>query len=328
MALAVLTLAVVLTNLSGFRDTLDAFAHANPLYLLAAAGFQATFLLNLAFFYQSSFAILGLRAPLRRFALLGIGGYFVNMVSKTSGFGGMALYLGEGSRRGFQKGRTITAYVVTMILGHVAYFATLALAFGFLYLSGSLKPVEAVAAAVMSVLLLGVLAAMVYVTSDRGRLEAVWRFGHRVIFRFKRFFSRTAALSDDAATDSANELYEAVADLRHEPLRYAQPMAHAFLVEALSIGVLFSTARALGADISVSQSVIAYSVAVLFSMVSITPSGLGFVEASLAGLLVSFGVSFHHAVAAGLAYRMFELWLPIFLGAIAVRALAGREGAE
>ena len=324
-ALVALTLAVVVTNISGFRDTLDAFAHANPFYLLAAAGFQAAFLVNLGLYYQSSFAVLGLRAPFRRFALLGAGGYFVNLVSKTSGLGGVALYLSEGSRRGFQKGRTITAYMVTVVLGHVAYFVTLALALVLLYVSGTLKPIEAIAAAVMTVLLLIVFGAIVFVTTDRRRLAAAWGFGHRLALRFKRLFGATAAEEDDTAMEAADELYEAVSDLRREPARYAQPLAHALLVEALGIGVLFTTARALGANITPAQAVIAYAVAVLSSMIAITPSGLGFVEASLAGLLVSFGVPLHHAVAAGLAYRFFEFWLPIIIGSIAVRALAVRK---
>ncbi len=317
-ALALLALFVVLTNANDIPGILSALRHADPFYLLAAAVFQAVFIVNLAFFYKSAFAVLGLEAPLSRFTLLGAGGYFVNLVSKTSGLGGMALYLNEGSSRGFKRGRTVTAYMVTVILGHIAFFAALSLAFALLYTSGKLRPAELAAAGVTTVLLLAVLAVLAYVATDRRRLEAASGFVHRL---GRRLAGSPPDANGDSAEDLPGDLYEAFNDLRREPARYARPMAHALLVEVLGVTVLFASARALGADIGIAGAIAVYAVSVLFSMVSITPSGLGFVEASVTGFLVSLGVPLHHAVAASLAYRFFEFWVPLLIGALAVRTL-------
>ena len=52
-------------------------------------------------------------------------------------------------------------------------------------------------------------------------------------------------------------------------------------------------------------------------MIPITPGGLGFVEAGLAGLLVLAGVSAGDAAVATLAYRLVSFWLPLPVGGIA-----------
>jgi uncharacterized protein (TIRG00374 family) len=62
---------------------------------------------------------------------------------------------------------------------------------------------------------------------------------------------------------------------------------------------------------------LAFASASLLGMIPITPGGLGFVEAGLAGLLVLAGVSAGDAAVATLAYRLVSFWLPLPVGAIA-----------
>jgi uncharacterized membrane protein YbhN (UPF0104 family) len=62
---------------------------------------------------------------------------------------------------------------------------------------------------------------------------------------------------------------------------------------------------------------LAYSAAALLALIPLTPGGLGFVEAGLAGLLVLAGVSAGAAAAATLAYRLVSFWLPLPIGLVA-----------
>jgi uncharacterized protein (TIRG00374 family) len=62
---------------------------------------------------------------------------------------------------------------------------------------------------------------------------------------------------------------------------------------------------------------IAYAGASLLGMIPLTPGGLGFVEAGLAGLLVLAGVGAGDAAVATLAYRLIAFWLPLPAGAVA-----------
>jgi uncharacterized protein (TIRG00374 family) len=62
----------------------------------------------------------------------------------------------------------------------------------------------------------------------------------------------------------------------------------------------------------------AFIVSNIAGMVPLTPGGLGFVEASLAGVLTVAGASDAHANLAVAMYRVGETWLPCVAGAIAL----------
>jgi uncharacterized membrane protein YbhN (UPF0104 family) len=62
---------------------------------------------------------------------------------------------------------------------------------------------------------------------------------------------------------------------------------------------------------------LAYAAASILGMIPLTPGGLGFVEAGLAGLLVLAGVSAGDAAVATLAYRLVSFWLPLPAGVVA-----------
>jgi len=62
---------------------------------------------------------------------------------------------------------------------------------------------------------------------------------------------------------------------------------------------------------------LAYASASILGMIPLTPGGLGFVEAGLAGTLVLAGVDAGDAAVATLAYRLVSFWLPLPVGGIA-----------
>ena len=102
------------------------------------------------------------------------------------------------------------------------------------------------------------------------------------------------------------------------PLRYLLPFVFALLVELLSAVILLVIAAALHADVSFVTAMAVYAISLLFGIIAITPAGLGFVEASMTFLLMSFGVDAEHAIAITVAFRLFDLWIPIALGAISL----------
>ena len=84
----------------------------------------------------------------------------------------------------------------------------------------------------------------------------------------------------------------------------------------LDFAVLAVALRAVGADAALSLVLLAYFTAQLLVQIPITPGGLGFVEAGLAGSLALAGVAGGDAVLATLAYRLFSYWLPIPFGGL------------
>jgi uncharacterized protein (TIRG00374 family) len=83
------------------------------------------------------------------------------------------------------------------------------------------------------------------------------------------------------------------------------------------LALLFSL-RAVGAHVNPAAVLAAFIVANIAGTIPLTPGGLGFVEASLAGVLTVAGASDLHADLAVATYRVGETWLPCVAGAIAL----------
>jgi uncharacterized protein (TIRG00374 family) len=80
---------------------------------------------------------------------------------------------------------------------------------------------------------------------------------------------------------------------------------------------LLAALRAVGADPRPSLVLLAFVAAKLLTLLSITPDGLGFVEAGLVGTLTVAGVSGGDALTATLLYRIVSYWLPLPAGGVA-----------
>lgn len=98
-----------------------------------------------------------------------------------------------------------------------------------------------------------------------------------------------------------------------EPTAWA---AGKWLVDAM---VLTLVAHALGVRASVATILVALGVANLVAALPLTPGGIGFVEAGMAGVLVAFGVDPVSASLTAVSYRVVAQWLPV---AVALPVLA------
>jgi uncharacterized protein (TIRG00374 family) len=320
VALAVMAFGVA-THVGELRQVWRAIQAADRRYLVAATGIEIVFVLNLALFYTSTFRASRVKATHGRFLLLTTASHFVNIISKSGGLGGIALYLREGRRFGESSVRITAAYLTAYVLGYVAYFAVLITALILLYLRGSLQTAEV--AASLAILGIVVVSAVIMVAGLRSEaaLERLYLLAARPLNMIARLLRRAPFVDRETAIETVRELYDAVTHVKRNPAAYIVPFAHALLVEVVSVATLYVVARSLHAEVRFETALVGYAVSLLFAMVAVTPGGVGFVEASLGVLLVSFGVDRHTAIAVALVYRFYEFWIPLALGAIALQLL-------
>jgi hypothetical protein len=119
-----------------------------------AVAVRLAFAGNMGLFYASTFRSAGARAERHRFVLISAAAYFINLISKSSGFGGLALYLNEGARNGDAPMKTTAAYMAAYVLSYVAYICILISALALLYARGSLTATESAAAGVVLLIVL------------------------------------------------------------------------------------------------------------------------------------------------------------------------------
>lgn len=89
-------------------------------------------------------------------------------------------------------------------------------------------------------------------------------------------------------------------------------------LDAVSLWVFL---RAFGGHIGVDGLVVAFGLANVFSVVPITPGGLGLVEGIYIPMLVGFGLTKPTATVGVLSYRVAQYWMPIMVGWICYLSL-------
>ncbi|GAA2041390.1 YbhN family protein [Streptomyces cheonanensis] len=108
---------------------------------------------------------------------------------------------------------------------------------------------------------------------------------------------------------------------------WLRPYAYAQLNWLLDAATLVASLWALGISVPWHGLLIAYGLTQIPGSLRLTPGGIGVVEASMAGLLVVYGLSAADALAATLLYRIWSYWLlqPIGWGCWLALSLHGRR---
>lgn len=318
--LLVLAGAFVWANRSELPALASALRSTNPWYAGMAAALSLLFVVNYAALQYTAFRSVGVSDSFSSQVRLATAGLFLNTVAKSGGMGGLAIFLREAGGKGWPRGRVITGYVLAHVLGQAAFAATLAAALVVLVIDGKLNRGEALATAVFGIYLVSQVVVAVAALRSRSALRTLYALPGRAKGRARLWLGRGASSASDS-TEAADELYDAVSWLRDDLRVIGRPVFHAVMVEAVGVATIWAVLLALGTGKGLDVALVAYSIGVLFTIVGVLPAGLGFAEASLGAVFISFGVPTATAAAAVITYRLFEVWLPFLAGAWAVSTL-------
>jgi len=318
-ALATFAVWFLLANRADIPSALRAVQHADPGWLAAAVAASAAYVVVLAILHAAAQRAARLRTSPLRLLPVTVAANAMNLVTKSAGMAGLPLFLGDARRRELPGGAVTAAYVLAMVLAEVAFAFALAAAIVVLVLGGQLTVAEAVAAVVFGVYLIGRVALFVLTFGDRERLQRLVAWPRRQWHRLRR--RPDHAKRPTVRSQAADEIADAVALLRARPGAAIPAFAHALALEVIGVLMLAAVLRAVGAPASPTVALVGYAVSVLFAIVGVLPSGLGFVEVSLTAVLVAYGAPVATAAAAVALYRVCELWLPAMAGVLVARRL-------
>lgn len=318
-------LAFGLANRGDVSDAAKAIGTASPVFMIVGLVLAAVSLLNLAGFHAASQRAAGVEVHARELVGPVAAAGFLNVVVKSGAMAGLAPMLRHARLRGRSRGATLAGYVLVNLLGHLAFACLLVGTVAVLVVEGRFARVDALAVLTFFVLSTGQLALVLAATRSRDAVRRLHSLPRRMLRRLRR---GDPTDEHPESTESADELFGAVTVLRAN-LRSAGPaFGHALLVELIGIAQLYCVLRAIGEHPALSVPVLAYAIAVLFTIVGILPGGLGTVEAGLGALLVSRGIPGSQAVAAVVLFRLLELWLPLLGGLVASRVVFRMEICE
>lgn len=295
---------------------------ADPAWLAVAAAAMVLWLADQTAMHTATQWAVGLPARPRRLAPVVLGATFLNTVTKSGGMAGLVLFTAEGRRRRLSRGPVVAAYVLASVVSELGFALVLVVALVVVTADGRLSGPEVAASIAFALYLTVRLGLVVVAVRSRTALRRLYALPGRVLARLRR---RPAPVADPTAAD---ELADAAALLRTDPARCLPALGFAVGLELLGVAMLWAVLEALGARPSVAVPFVAYAVSVLFVIVGVLPGGLGLVEVSMGAVLTSFDVPVAKAAAAVALYRVFELWIPVAVGAVAAHRVRRAAGAS
>ncbi len=250
-----------------------------------------------------------------------------NYVLPTGGLSGFALRMVMLNKKGISAGRAVLISFTQTLLTNLMLVVFIVYGLLHLVLAGSLDTLNAAFVCMVVVALaafLGGCLAMVYRRDLRKRvLSFCARVAHRGFARFghaQRYEKRLSHFFDHI--DEGMEFFAT------EPRAMIGPLAWIFVDWAFTIAVLYAAFYSIGSDVTYSQVVIAFSVGIVFAVISFVPGGVGVLEMALTGMFTSAGVPLEESVLAIMIFRICFYVIPVLLAlALARGAFTGVDEA-
>jgi uncharacterized protein (TIRG00374 family) len=309
----------IYTNQAEVEQVLMTLQKGDWRWLLLALIVHLAYLLNIGMSLKAIYRLLGMDEKIRRLTLLAAAANFVIVVAPSAGMGGIAVFAADAQNRGHPPGRASTAAAVYVFFDYLATLVVLVLGLFVLFRRNQLHTGEITAALVLAGLALG-LGILLYLGTRSGeRLGNALAWIGGLVNRVTRPVMRRDYFNVDVAYEFGLEAAEGLREARKTPEGFLLPFALGLSTKALMMTILFLMFLAFGQDFTLGTLIAGYSLGYLFTIVSPTPSGVGFVETAMTLALTSLRIPFAPAALIVLGYRGFTLWLTMAYGMIAMR---------
>ena len=325
IALAIVLVVFGVTYGSHFKDLADVagvLQRGQPGWLVIALGLQLLWFLNQAVLYRSIYDLLELPARTVRLLPIVLASNFLNFVTPTASLGAVGLFLADAHENGLDSGRVALVSVVRLVLNLVWFALLLTFTLTVLTLRMQLLLEYVVAAALLLVGAAVAIGALVLAGLQPDRLARLLSWLGGAADRIGGALLHRELSGADHARRFGLQFGEAAASLWAGRRRLPRPCLHVMLFDGLQLGVLYAVLSAFpgdGAAISPLTLVVVFTLGVLFSVVAVTPQGLGVVEVTLLGAFTMVGLPMGRAAVVVLAYRGFSFWAPLLVGLGALR---------
>ncbi len=322
--LLLLAVYLVVTRFTEVEQIAETLSRANPGWIALAVLVQLLWAAVVAVTYKFTYRLVGMQATFLQLLPLDIASTFINIVAPSGGVGGVAIFIADARHRGLSTPRVTLAGVLYVLFDYFSFFCVLALGLGVLFQRNHLTGVELGASAILLLVALALAGLLFLGASQPPAFERVLKWGARTINRLVRPILRRDYLSEARAHAFAVETALAMRSLRTHPRDYLLPAASSLVARILHVSLLALTFLAFEVPFNLGTVIAAYSIGLLFVIVSPTPAGLGVVEGMLTLALTTLRIPISTATVLTLAFRALTFWLPFVNGFLALRWLERR----
>ena len=317
---------IFITQIGDITELIGALRQGRPIWIVIALAVQLLWFLNQVALYQSLYRLLDLPARIRQLLPIVLASNFVNFATPTASLGAVPLFVDDAQQRGLDAGRVTLTNVLRLLLNLLWFSLLLAFSLTMLYIWHRLKTYHIIAASILLATALLMAAGLVLAGWWPDRLARLLAWLAKLLNRLGQRVLHRDLLTEERASDFAHEFGAAAGALWAGRSKLARPWLHVMFFDVLEMVVLYITLLAFpsgGEHVSLAMLVTAYSIGVLFSVVAITPQGVGAVEGLLVAAFMSLGLPMGRAAVVVLAYRGMSFWLPLLVGFAALRWVRG-----
>ncbi len=317
--IGILAIYFIATNYQELLLILEVFSHADGYVLLLAVLIQAIWLVVFAANFQSCYNLLNIKESISHLIPVTAAANFMNVIAPSYGAGALAVFLADGHQRGKPAAKVSTSAFLFLVYDYLASLLILVPALVYLASKNTLDTV--VLGAAMFAISIGVtLFFLTFIgikSADQlGRLipsfvEKINRIGDR-------FFQRDI-ISNERASGFSRDLAEGLRHISLSPGALLVPGLWSFVRQLLRLLILFLVSLAFHTPFTPGTLLASYGVSYIFTIASITPSGVGFVEGAMGLTQNALGVDPVASAAIAIIYRGITFWLMLFFGLIAIR---------
>ena len=319
----IIVLAVVFLRGDQLVELGETMKQGSPLPLVAAILTQLGKYFAQSFAYSRSFAAVGERMEPKSTLPLVFGTFFMNTIAPSMNLAGTTLVVDDARRRGIPAGKATGAALLMQITIDGAFSTLMVCAFIFLAVTVGLSPVWFLMGMVVLCLVGTMVALLILAHKKPGSLmrllRPVERVSRKVVGRVRK------KPLEPWAERIAQAFSEAAGMIGHSPKPTLQAYGCSLIASLCELSCFALVGIGFGVD-TAPALVCGYVVATLFAMISVTPQGVGVVEAAVVVAFTSFGESAAAGTAIGLVYRGIVFWMPFIIGAVLINTTKAFKG--
>lgn len=312
----IIVLAVVFFRGDQLVELAETIKQGSVIPLVAAVLTQLGKYFAQSFAYSYAFEAVDEHMTPRSTLPLVFGTFFVNTIAPSLNLAGTTLVVDDARRRGIAPGKATSAALLMQITIDSGFATIMLIGFIILAASVGLSPLWFLLG-LLVVALVGVMVTILVLGRKRPALvlkllRPIERMVNRVLARFKK-----SAL-EPWAERIVCSFSDAAGMIAHNPKTTAKSFGCSVAASACELAC-FSLVG-VGFGVTVPEALICgYVVATLFAMISITPQGVGVVEAAVVVAFTSFGETAAAGLSIALVYRGIVFWMPFLIGAILIQ---------
>lgn len=311
----IIVCAVVFMRGDQLVELVETMKQGATLPLIAAICTQLGKYLSQSFAYSHCFKAVNERMKPRSTLPLVFGTFFMNTIAPSLNLAGTTLVVNDARKRGIEAGKATSAALLMQITIDGAFATIMISAFIMLALTVGLSPLWFLVGMLVIVLVSVMILIMVL---GRRRpaivlraLSPIERLVNSVLVRFKK------KPLNPWAGKLVTSFSDAAGLIGQNPRPTLEAYGCSIIASLCELSCFCLVGVAFGVT-SIEPLVCGYVVATLFAMISITPQGVGVVEAMVVVAFTAFGESSAAGMAIGLVYRGIVFWMPFIIGAILI----------